>query len=111
MDSKHPFKSWQVYKILRDTLENEAGFKKTYDPIAAAKRTLNLAKDIRLAIKALNYDRYKFCVKVDIGQKWDQGACSMARFMWDVEKDDFAYYTCENSYFFIIATVFAFYFD
>ncbi|GLH12629.1 Uncharacterized protein GBIM_17345 [Gryllus bimaculatus] len=55
--------------------------------------------------------RYKYIVKVDIGQKLDQGVCGMATFLWDADRDNYAYFTYENMTLFACATVFAIYYD
>ncbi|KAK7790155.1 hypothetical protein R5R35_002626 [Gryllus longicercus] len=110
LESQRPFRPERVTQLLEEVVTAELQGR-AYDADECARRAVSLAGDIRARVKALDYDRYKYIVKVDIGQKLDQGVCGMATFLWDADRDNYAYFTYENMTLFACATVFAIYYD
>ncbi|KAK6475987.1 tctex1 domain-containing protein 3 [Huso huso] len=61
--------------------------------------------------KGLGCDRYKYVVRVMIGEKNGQSVKIASRALWDAEKDNWVSAAFENSAMFAVALVFALYFE
>lgn len=75
-----------------------------YDAQKCTKLSQELAREIKEDIKTLELDRYRTVVIVSIIQKQLQGINYKMKYCTDPQHDSFAFYTYENSHFYIIAT-------
>jgi hypothetical protein len=48
---------------------------------------------------------------VEIGEKCSQSVCSVVRFLWDVDRDNYAFYTYENTHIYAVACVYGVYYE
>lgn len=75
-----------------------------YDAQKCTKLSQELAREIKDDIKTLELERYRIVVIVSIIQKQLQGINYKMKYCMDPQHDSFAFYTYENSHFYIIAT-------
>uniref|UniRef100_A0A336LLM8 CSON010159 protein n=1 Tax=Culicoides sonorensis TaxID=179676 RepID=A0A336LLM8_CULSO len=75
-----------------------------YDPQKCQKLSAELSKEIKDDIKTMELDRYRIVVIVSIIQKQLQGINYKLKYCMDPQRDSFAYYSYENSHFYIVAT-------
>jgi len=68
-----------------------------------------LSDEIRIKLKELNYDRYKFIVQVIVGERREQGVRMGTRCFWDSGTDNHASETFMNDNIFCVATAYAVY--
>ncbi|XP_019865876.2 dynein light chain Tctex-type protein 2 [Aethina tumida] len=110
LESKTPFNSEMVYKILKDTVDRlAADFE--YAPDICAEQAKVASKLIRTQVKELAFDRYKIINLVSIGEKHSQDFMITTRFLWDAQRDKFAMYTTENTSMYIIAICYGLYYE
>jgi len=55
--------------------------------------------------------RCKLVCTVEIGEKCSQSVHSVLRFLWDVNRDNYAFYTYENTQIYAVACVFGVYYE
>ncbi|KAF4520810.1 hypothetical protein B566_EDAN002388 [Ephemera danica] len=112
LESSRPFKPYLVERVAHELLEAAL-----QDPTEGAPVTisgdlaLNLATQLRERVLELDFLRYKFIVQIHITEKKNQGSDITSRFLWDAERDNFAYCRYETENIIGLATVFAVYFD
>ncbi|XP_063702007.1 dynein light chain Tctex-type 5-like [Culicoides brevitarsis] len=76
-----------------------------YDAQKCTKLSQELAREIKEDIKTLEHlERYRTVVIVSVVQKQLQGINYKMKYCTDPQRDSFAFYTYENSHFYIIAT-------
>ncbi|XP_030753423.1 fibrous sheath CABYR-binding protein isoform X2 [Sitophilus oryzae] len=88
LESENPFNPQKVDKILKDVME-EALNNLQYDPDKCPSQAKWAVTQIRTKVKQLDFDR----------------------FLWDAEKDRYAYYSLENTYVYGIAYCFGLYYE
>uniref|UniRef100_A0A182JI02 Uncharacterized protein n=1 Tax=Anopheles atroparvus TaxID=41427 RepID=A0A182JI02_ANOAO len=71
----------------------------------------NLSEELKNQFKLCRFDRYRFVALVTVGDKRSQDFRGVSRALWDPEKDDFLSVTYEAPAFFVIASVWAVYFE
>ncbi|KFB44348.1 AGAP005179-PA-like protein [Anopheles sinensis] len=71
----------------------------------------NLSEELKNQFKLCQFDRYRFVALVTVGDKLAQDFRCVSRSLWDPEKDDCLSVTYEAPTFFVIATVWAVYFE
>ncbi|KAH7830773.1 dynein light chain, Tctex-1 domain containing protein [Monocercomonoides exilis] len=69
-----------------------------------------ISDDIRNQLKELDFDRYKYCVQVIIGEQKGEGIRFGFRALWDADTDDWAQEIYMNESLFCVAVVFGTYF-
>ncbi|XP_049790224.1 dynein light chain Tctex-type 5-like [Schistocerca nitens] len=121
LDPKKPFSSDRVSLLLHDLLEGEEmSYPERYDPDSARKLAHDVAAQLRAGIKDLAFDsclralpmsRYRLVCLCEVVDKRGQTAAHGMRFLWDAERDNFACYTVEKNYYYMIVTVFGIYTD
>ncbi|KAJ9580104.1 hypothetical protein L9F63_004246, partial [Diploptera punctata] len=110
LDPKNPFKPDRVRQVIKTILEKEL-HDLQYDPVKCGKQCMILSNDIRNKIKLLGFDRHKLICTVDIGEKSNQSVFTGVKFLWDPERDNFSFYSYENTYIFALATVYGIYYE
>ncbi|XP_075214928.1 dynein light chain Tctex-type 5-like [Lycorma delicatula] len=111
LDSKNPFRKESVYMIIRDVFKLSEMDEMVYEPGAISKLCVQLASEIRTKVKALGFERYKLVCVVQICEKNRQSVKTLAKFLWDPERDNCATYRMENKYFLISGAVFGLYYE
>ncbi|XP_069699524.1 uncharacterized protein [Periplaneta americana] len=110
LKSKNPFKPDQVNQVIRAVLDKEMEGVK-YEPTTCMRLCMTLSADLRAKVKALGYDRYKLVCCVNIGEKNCQSMTTGLRFLWDTDRDNYAFYTYENASLYALATVYGVYYE
>lgn len=64
-----------------------------------------------IELKHILVCRYKLIVVVTLGEKFMQDFKATAGFLWDKDRDDYATYSLDRPDLFLIATVYAVYFE
>ncbi|NXY72771.1 TC1D3 protein, partial [Glareola pratincola] len=82
-----------------------------YDGASSASLCASTSEEILQAVKALNFDRYKYVVSVLIVQKAGQAMIVASRCVWDVQRDTWVSAKCETETFIALALVMACYYD
>ena len=95
-----------VYDILEELFEN---FK--YDPIKSKEYVKSVSDEIKGKIKPMIFRRYKIIVNLTIGQNLGQNVMISSRSIWNMETDNSCTVEYKNKTMFVIATVFATYFE
>eukprot|EP00794_Sanderia_malayensis_P008256 gene8256-9138_t len=82
-----------------------------YDPLTAGIQCKNVSQIINAEMKSLDFPRFKYVCSVTIGQNENQGIKMASRYLWDARRDN--WFQSELSYknVFVVATVFALYFE
>ncbi|XP_049835051.1 translation initiation factor IF-2-like [Schistocerca gregaria] len=112
LDPKKPFSSDRVSLMLHDLLEGEEmSYPERYDPESARKLAHDVAALLRAGVRDLAFDRYRLVCLCEVVDKRGQTAAHGMRFLWDAERDNFACYTIEKNYYYMIVTVFGIYTD
>ncbi|KAK6636757.1 hypothetical protein RUM43_010420 [Polyplax serrata] len=111
LDPKRPFKANEVYKILQTIVEREVVNFLQYDGLMGPKIVQTIAAEVRSAVKLLNYDRYKICVIVYLGEKKLHGFQAAFRGLWDHERDGWTTYFYQCRTYFVSCTCFGLYHD
>ncbi|XP_006637139.2 dynein light chain Tctex-type protein 2 [Lepisosteus oculatus] len=83
----------------------------TYEPAACRDLACKVADDILGFAKEQGFGRYRYVVRIIVGQKRGQSVRVTSRAVWDTEKDNFISLTIENSSLFAVATVYALYLE
>lgn len=70
-----------------------------------------VSTDIMAFLKEQVFDRYRYVVRLVIGEKKGQTVKIVGRALWDQEKDNFLTVSHENRHLYAVAMVFALYFE
>ncbi|XP_012686485.1 dynein light chain Tctex-type 5 [Clupea harengus] len=70
-----------------------------------------VSTDTMAFVKEQAFDRYRYVVRVVVGEKKGQTVKIVGRALWDQEKDNFLTVTHENRHLYAVCTVFALYFE
>lgn len=82
-----------------------------YDPEIYGPMSVSLASEILAAVKEMGFDRYKYIVRVLIVENKGQGLNMSSRWLWNVERDNWASAILKTSSLISLAVIFAVYFD
>ncbi|NWI65594.1 TC1D3 protein, partial [Todus mexicanus] len=82
-----------------------------YDGVSSPSLCASISEEILKAVKAFNFDRYKYVVSVLIVEKADQAMNVASRWVWDAQKDSWVSAKCETSTFIALALVMACYYE
>eukprot|EP01025_Chloroclados_australasicus_P059618 TRINITY_DN75483_c0_g1_i1.p2 TRINITY_DN75483_c0_g1~~TRINITY_DN75483_c0_g1_i1.p2 ORF type:complete len:135 (-),score=7.23 TRINITY_DN75483_c0_g1_i1:385-765(-) len=104
------FRRHVVQQVVREMLKERLDGQ-VYDPVKAAQVSKQLADSLREKIKTLGYDRYKFIVQVNLGQKLGQAMRIVSRCLWDTETDSFASEYYENESMYCVCQVYGLYYE
>ncbi|XP_029708297.1 dynein light chain Tctex-type 5-B [Aedes albopictus] len=110
MESRNPFVRERVQLIVDRYLTAFVEQHK-YNPRRAKRLAENLSVDLRDVVKRCGFERYRILAVVTVGDKNSQDFKSVMRFVWDADKDGYVNVAYETSTYFIIATVFAVYYE
>ncbi|XP_062550404.1 dynein light chain Tctex-type protein 2B-like isoform X2 [Armigeres subalbatus] len=110
LDSRYPFDRERVQLIV-DRYLNASLEQLKYNPRRAKRMAENLSVDLRDLVKKCGFERYRVLASVMIGDKNSQDFKSVMRFVWDAEKDGYVNFAYEGPSYFVVATVFAVYYE
>ncbi|XP_062538867.1 dynein light chain Tctex-type protein 2B-like [Armigeres subalbatus] len=110
LESRRPFNRDRVQLMVARYLGTFLA-EHRYNPKRAKRLAENLCFELRNLIKRCHFDRYRVVAMVTVGDKQSQDFRSVLRFVWDAEKDGYVNFAHETPDFFVIATVFAVYFE
>ncbi|XP_022087257.1 tctex1 domain-containing protein 1-like [Acanthaster planci] len=110
MEPPKRFVPERVKQILCDTLEKELA-NMTYEPVSCSTQCKSIAQEVKLRVRALDYQRFKLVCIVNIGEKRDQDVRLGSRCLWDANRDNFACASYENQHIYATATVYAVYYE
>ncbi|XP_008491380.1 tctex1 domain-containing protein 3 [Calypte anna] len=82
-----------------------------YDGVSAPSLCASLSEEILNAVKAFEFDRYKYVVSTLIVQKAEQAMIVASRWVWDAERDSWISAECETKTFIALALVMACYYE
>nr|XP_022338983.1 tctex1 domain-containing protein 2-like [Crassostrea virginica] len=102
---QHKFRPVIVKETIHNVL-NEHLTGKTYDTEETTEWTRQISDDIKLKLKDLGYDRYKFVVQVVIGEQRGEGVKMGCRCFWDSDTDSYAQDIFMNDSIFCVAAAF-----
>ncbi|XP_010887192.2 tctex1 domain-containing protein 3 [Esox lucius] len=94
-----------------DELMNNSFGEIAYDHDKCKDVADKVAADILAFCTEQVFDRYRYVVRVVVGDKKDQTVKIASRTLWDVEKDNFLTLKCENRHIFAVGMVFAISFE
>ncbi|XP_065070247.1 dynein light chain Tctex-type protein 2B-like [Rhopilema esculentum] len=98
-------------KDLLDKILEENFSDAEYDPTKSgilAKRVSTIIKD---RMKTLGFERFKYVCNVIIGQNGNHGIKVASRYLWDARRDNWINASFSNKELFVVASVFALYFE
>lgn len=108
MEPQKKFEPEKVKNIVQSMVDSHMnGF--TYSPQIAATLSKVLTSEIKDAIRALDYPRYKIVCLVTIGQKLQQGMRMSSLCSWDPAVDTYASYQWNDNKAFCCAMVYGIY--
>lgn len=110
LDSKSPYSREICKKLLKELVDKEMK-SYAYDGDTAEELCKGLCESIKSNIKTSKFDRYKLMVVVTLGEKFMQDVKLKAGFLWDKDRDGFASYSYDRPDLFVIATVYAVYYE
>ncbi|XP_021695627.1 tctex1 domain-containing protein 1-A-like [Aedes aegypti] len=110
LESRNPFIRERVQLIVERYLTAFVEQHK-YNPRRAKRLAENLSVDLRDLVKRCGFERYRVLAVVTVGDRNSQDFKSVLRFVWDAEKDGYVNVTYETPTYFIVATVFAVYYE
>lgn len=82
--------------VLKECLQERLAGMHQYDGEKCNEAAKVLCDTIRIRLKSMGYDRYKFIVQVLIGEKREQGLHFGTRCFWDSNTDNMASETFVN---------------
>ncbi|XP_078412497.1 dynein light chain Tctex-type protein 2-like [Cetorhinus maximus] len=113
-----------TYKLVPDKEFNFIAVRKRIDVLLEAKLrdkdfdthnmrtlTLSLSDDVRAIAKELAPERFKLIAGVFCGELKNQGFMLASRFLWDPEHDVWCESQFQTNKFFVVATVYAIYYE
>lgn len=86
---QHKFRPVMVKEMIHVVLTEQLGGK-TYDAENTTEWTKNISDTIKLKLREMGYDRYKFIVQVIIAEQRGQGTKMACRCFWDSDTDNYA---------------------
>ena len=101
----------KVKAVMNESIKLFMAKQSSYSPAKSAQVSRYLTEDIKTRLKQFNIKRYKFVVHVMIGQSKEQGMQYVTRCIWDTQTDDVATVVYAHKDLFVVANVFAIYFD
>ncbi|EAT38825.1 AAEL009321-PA [Aedes aegypti] len=110
LESSYPFDRDRVQHTV-DRYLSQFLTEHRYNPRRAKRLAENLSVELRNMVKRFDYQRYRVVAVVTIGDKQSQDFRSVARFVWDAEKDGYVNFAYEAAEYFLTATVFAVYYE
>lgn len=130
LESKLPYSREVCQNLLKELVDKEMK-SYAYDGDTAEELCKGLCETIKSNIKTSKFDRweslifdlsqqiesksnffrYKLIVVVTLGEKFMQDIKAKAGFLWDKARDGFASYSYDRPDLFVIATVYAVYFE
>lgn len=93
-----------ISEVLKSKLNNVS-----YHADNTSTWTREIADDIKIKLKEMNLDRYKFVVQVVIGEQRGEGVKMGCRCFWDANTDNFATAEYSNGSIFCVAVAFGVY--
>nr|XP_033793350.1 tctex1 domain-containing protein 3 isoform X2 [Geotrypetes seraphini] len=96
----------KIEKILKDGVKDTV-----YEPDLGRALALSLATDILAAVKEMEFDRYKYIVRVLLIEKAGQGIHVSSRCLLDDKWDNWVSVVFETATCVVLASVFAMYFE
>ncbi|XP_072045232.1 dynein light chain Tctex-type 5-like [Amphiura filiformis] len=110
MEPPKRFVAERVQPVIIQLLESHLA-NVTYDPLECGMLSKTIAQEMKVKVKEMEFDRFKFVCIVNIGEKQEQDVRVGSRCLWDSNRDSFASAFYENQYLFASATVYAIYFE
>ena len=107
MDPTRKFCEARVRTILQEEITTAV----EVDKLSNKDLSLELADRIKTRLKQCNFSRYKYVTLVDVGENKSQGVRIASRFFWDSARDTYVTETKLRDDVFIVATVYAVYFE
>mmetsp|Transcript_31970 Transcript_31970/g.38657 ORF Transcript_31970/g.38657 Transcript_31970/m.38657 type:complete len:126 (+) Transcript_31970:102-479(+) len=102
------FRSGRAQEIITEVLKTKlTGV--TYHADNTSTWTREIADDIKLKLKELDVERYKFVVQVVIGEQRGEGVRMGCRCFWDPNTDSYATAEFSNGSIFCVAAAFGVY--
>ena len=98
-------------KEIVDTILDENFEDVVYDPVGMGSQCKKVSQMIKNGLKNMKFQRYKFVCSVTIGQSKNQGIRMASRYLWDAKRDTWLNATYSNHSLFVVATVFAMYYE
>ena len=111
LDPERPFDKILVQKIIADAIE---GFMPNYlfERRKAPKLAQNMSEEIKNRVKMCKFDRYKIICYVVVGEKLMQSYVVKSGHIWHSDRDGLASYVYDqDANFFLLATVYAIYYE
>ena len=102
------FKPSVIEKLLHQMLQEKLQ-DKVYDQDNTPIWTRELSDEIRVELKKLGMDRYKFLVQVVVGEQRGAGVRMASRSLWDSKTDGLATASFVNEHLFCTATAIGIY--
>lgn len=109
--SRCRFSTTKVEEILHDAMRTHGDFLKLKIAEGAGDFIQFLATNIKERIKALEFDRYRLIVHVQMGSSMKQDLMIASRCIWNVETDTFANVTFRMGDSVVVITVYGIYLD
>eukprot|EP00162_Nutomonas_longa_P016790 comp22763_c0_seq1/m.57880 comp22763_c0_seq1/g.57880 ORF comp22763_c0_seq1/g.57880 comp22763_c0_seq1/m.57880 type:complete len:132 (+) comp22763_c0_seq1:246-641(+) len=111
--TRPPFKSKFNPKVVLDVLKSVLAERlkdKIYHPENASNWSREIADEIKIKIKDLDYQRYKIVVQVVIGEQRGEGIKMGCRCFWDADTDNYIEHVYSNETLFCVAAAFGGYY-
>ena len=96
-------------KSVIDAVLSEKLTGKEYAEDDAKEWSIEICEDVKAAVKATVYHRYKIIVQVTIGELRDQGVRVASRSLWDTDTDNYASETFFTESIFCVASAYGLY--
>ena len=110
MEPDSRFDAQKAEVVIHEVL-TENFSKAVYDPKGMGNLAKHVSTIIKDRMKTLGFERFKFVCNVTIGENDNQGIKISSRYLWDAKRDNWVSATFSNKNFFVVATVFALYFE
>ncbi|NXF05782.1 TC1D3 protein, partial [Smithornis capensis] len=110
LESRNKFQDCLVKVKAQEILMNKLQ-QATYDGVSSPSLCASISEEILKAVKAFEFDRYKYVVSVLIVEKANQAMIVASRCLWDVQRDTWVSAKCETETFIALALVMACYYD
>uniref|UniRef100_A0A182JV92 Dynein light chain n=1 Tax=Anopheles christyi TaxID=43041 RepID=A0A182JV92_9DIPT len=110
MESKHPFRREVMHSMMDHFLRT---YLDEYKYVAKRAKRLaeNLSEELRNQFKLCQFERYRYVALVTVGDKKRQDLRCVARALWDPEMDHCISCTYEAPTYFVVASVWAVYYE
>ncbi|NWI84742.1 TC1D3 protein, partial [Pitta sordida] len=110
LESRNKFRNCLVRHKAQEILMNKLQHVK-YDGVSSPSLCASISEEILKAVKAFDFDRYKYVVSVLIVEKAEQAMIVGSRCLWDVQRDTWVSAKCETETFIALALVMACYYE